>query len=307
MTAQRSIFAPWRTLRIKPREEDDFDALSIINAFGDRHHNIAGVKAYDITLLHEETAKRFAAIGLDIGSNHYELRLMSATTTHMSVFAPVEFPKEALFTKLSEYGDFDRRKTRHLTFKDAGFPHIMTGVRVIQFTKMRKHIPGNMTIQTVSIGFKYTGQPPQCFKCSSLEHMIKDCPLKWAKTPRTDNNENNTENNNENNEDNTATTNEISTETTPATSPDTQTETPKTKEKTPDDQPHGGYKRPPPSTDLEESESDFPAEEKEKKRKYETETRRTSGHYPPLQQIKQKNQNAQIHCQTNIRNRSRNF
>ena len=269
MTAQRSIFAPRRTLRIEPREEDDFDALSIINAFGDRHHDIAGVKArfggkaYDITLLHEETAKHFAAIGLDIGSNHYELRLMSATTTHVSVFAPVEFPEEALFTKLSEYGDFDRRKTRHLTFKDAGFPHIMTGVRVIQFTKMRKHIPGNMTIQTVSIGFKYTGQPPQCFKCSSLEHMIKDCPLKRAKTPRTDNNENNTENNNEN----TATTNEISTETTPATSPDTQTETPKTKEMTPDDQPRGGYKRPPPSTDSEESESDFPAEKKEKKKK----------------------------------------
>ena len=96
---------------------------------------------------HEETAKRFAAIGLDIGSNHYELRLMSVTTTHVSVFALVEFPEEALFTKLSEYGDFHRCKTWHLTFKDAGFPHILTGVRVIQFTKMRKHIPGNMTTE----------------------------------------------------------------------------------------------------------------------------------------------------------------
>ena len=114
---------------------------------------------------------------------------------------------------------------------------------------MRKHIPGNMTIQTVSIGFKYTGQPPQWFKCSSLEHMIKDCPLKRTKTPQTDNTGNNA-----------ATTTETLTETAPTTSPETHTETPKTQETTPDDQPRGGYKRPPPSTDSEDSESEIPAE-----------------------------------------------
>ena len=75
---------------------------------------------------------------------------------------------------------------------------------------MCKHIPRNMTLQTVSFGFKDTGQPPQCFKCSSLEHIIKDCPLKRAKTPQTDNTENSA-----------ATTTETLTETAPATLPDT--------------------------------------------------------------------------------------
>ena len=98
MTAQWSIFAPRRTLQIEPCKEDDLDALSISNAFGDKRHNIAGLQAlisgkvYDITLHHEETAKSFAAIGLDIDSSHYELRLMSATTTHVSVLHQLNSP-----------------------------------------------------------------------------------------------------------------------------------------------------------------------------------------------------------------------
>jgi hypothetical protein len=58
------------------------------------------------------------------------------------------------------------------------------GVRVATFEKLEKDLPHRLTVSGLSIGFKYTDQPQSCVRCSSMDHVVKNCPLKRRKNTK---------------------------------------------------------------------------------------------------------------------------
>ena len=94
---------------------------------------------------------------------------------HVSTFVPLEFPDHELNSLLSRYGDIDN--IVHKYFTEPGLETYDNGCRVVIFTKLDKDLPVRLTYHGVSIGFKYTGQPLSCIRCSSMEHVVKNCPI----------------------------------------------------------------------------------------------------------------------------------
>jgi hypothetical protein len=60
--------------------------------------------------------------------------------------------------------------------KEDGLRQLENGVCVVSFEAIQTAIPRRISISGISIGFKYTGQPESCLRCSSMEHKVKDCP-----------------------------------------------------------------------------------------------------------------------------------
>lgn len=95
---------------------------------------------------------------------------------HVSIFVSVEFPDEDLITILEQYGELKSRQLRRLHFNEEGYTHIERGVRVAEFIKITRDIPKKIVLSGIEVGFKYSGQPATCYRCQSMEHMVKDCP-----------------------------------------------------------------------------------------------------------------------------------
>lgn len=69
-----------------------------------------------------------------------------------------------------------RPVARRLFFKEEGYRHIENNIHVIEFKSLDRDLPPQLVTRGLEIGFRYTGQPITCFRCSSTEHVVKDCP-----------------------------------------------------------------------------------------------------------------------------------
>lgn len=50
----------------------------------------------------------------------------------------------------------------------------------VDFLKIKETSTIAALFEGISIGFKYTGQPKSCLRCSSLDHVVAECPHKRA-------------------------------------------------------------------------------------------------------------------------------
>jgi len=175
-------FSHRRTVRLIVDGEMDIDALQIAKSLPDYAENITGIvpqfrgKCFDITLGSAEAAIKLATEGYDYENTRKPLRLLGAKSIHMSIFVSVEFPDEDLFTLLEQYGELKIRKLRRLHFQEEGFAHIERGVRVAEFVKITCDIRKRIVLTGIEVGLKYSGQPATCYRCQSMEHVVKDCP-----------------------------------------------------------------------------------------------------------------------------------
>ena len=182
-------FVPRRTTRLVPGDDHrDIDVIAIAQALGDKKYRVSGLqprfggKAYDITWNDETFAAAAAASGVSINGRHYELRLLGQRPLDVSVFVTCEFPDEYVIELLRQYGDLVNNNVRHLRLKEEGLRHIENGIRVISFTRLHKALPSVIVYRGTPLGFRYTGQPKLCFKCTSPDHTVRDCPQKRLAT-----------------------------------------------------------------------------------------------------------------------------
>jgi hypothetical protein len=98
------------------------------------------------------------------------------------VYLPIEYPDKQLKDLLARYGSV--KSIRRLYMKEEDLQQFENGVRVATFEKLEKDLPHHLTVSGLSIGFKYTDQPQSCVRCSSMEHTVKNCPLKRRKTTK---------------------------------------------------------------------------------------------------------------------------
>ena len=188
----RVNFEHRRTVRLIPEEGMALDSLSIAQSLPDYRDEIKGIvplfggKCFDITLTNEEAATRLAAAGFDYENSIKPLRLLGQKSLHISVFISVEYPDEELFDLLESHRTLKARHARRLFFKVDGYQHIENGVRVVQFTSLARDLPRKLVTRGLEIGFRYTGQPIMCFRCSSTGHVVKDCPKARNRAPTRD-------------------------------------------------------------------------------------------------------------------------
>ena len=168
------------------------DSLSIAQSLPDFRDAIKGIvplfggKCFDITLDNEEAATRLAAASFDYKHSVKPLQLLSQKSVHISAFISVEYPDEDLFDLPECYGTFKAHHARCLFFKENGYQNIENGVGVVEFTSLDRDLPRKLVTRELEIGFRYTGQPIMCFRCSSTEHVVKDCPKARNPVPMRD-------------------------------------------------------------------------------------------------------------------------
>ena len=105
---------------------------------------------------------------------HYNLNPLGQRYTFVSTFVPIQFHDEDLLLLLQRYGHV--KSVGRLYHKVPELSHLENGCRVVTFTKLDKPLPKRISYGGISIGFKYTGQPKSCVRCSSFEHEINECP-----------------------------------------------------------------------------------------------------------------------------------
>ena len=179
-------------VRMKVTPDFELQVTDVLRALKQQTYSIKGAqisfggKNIDIVCKDETTATVLAARGLDLHDRHVELELAGRQMVHVSVFVPIAMPDAELNTLMARYGSIT--KTRRLHFKEEDLKEFENGVRVVEYSKITTPIPGRIVYGGISIGIKYTGQPKTCLRCSSFDHMVKDCPLQRRKntTPRGD-------------------------------------------------------------------------------------------------------------------------
>lgn len=181
-------FAHKRTVRFKPPDYDqDWDTKTILNSL-DRLPDgelvaivpLYGGKCFDITVRTPECATALATRGLEVDGATFPLTLLGSRSLHVSVFVSVEFPDELLLETLRRYGELKTDDIRRVYFKEEGLRHLENGARVVEFNRLNQNIPRQIVVGGIPIGFKYSGQPNTCFKCGSIDHLVRNCPKKRA-------------------------------------------------------------------------------------------------------------------------------
>ena len=137
----------------------------------------------DLCFKSPEAATLAAAKGVDFNNVQQELKTLNQPMIFVSCFLPIEFPDSELTNLLQVYGEV--KGTRRLYHKEQGLENLENGCRVVSFSKLKKPIPVRLSYKGISIGFKYTGQPRSCLRCSSFEHLVAECPYKKAKSTTT--------------------------------------------------------------------------------------------------------------------------
>ena len=85
--------------------------------------------------------------------------------------APLPLPDQLIIDALFSYGPVITVK--HLTVK--GYPNIKSGTRMVSMV-VNTSIPADIKIAGFPILVRYRGQPPVCFACRTVGHLVKDCP-----------------------------------------------------------------------------------------------------------------------------------
>ena len=179
---QRVNFVHQRTVRLIVEEDMTLYSLTVVKSLDEFKDNIVGVvpqfggKCFDITVDTIEAATRLATSGFDYENEVKPLRLLGQKTLHVSVFVPIEFPDEDRLALLQWYSTLKSPTLRRLRFKEDGFQHLENGIRVAQYTELARDLQRKLVVQGLEISFCYTGQPIQCYRCNSAEHVVKDCP-----------------------------------------------------------------------------------------------------------------------------------
>ena len=84
--------------------------------------------------------------------------------------APHELPDSALEHRLARYGRiFSSRRG-----KVPGYPEVLNGLRHLRM-ELDTHIPCFLRFGKYQIRVKYDGQPTNCRRCNSRDHLNKDC------------------------------------------------------------------------------------------------------------------------------------
>lgn len=177
-------FKSTRSVRLPvPNDADDITLVNLLRAIKASGITATGAQAcfggkcFDITLDSEEAAEKLASTGVDIHDRHYTVNPLSkGRLIHVSTFVPIEYPDADLLDILSRYGKI--KEVRRLHMKEPDLAEFENGVRVAAFESIDKPLPQRVTVAGLSIGFKYTGQPKSCVRCSSFDHLVKDCPLR---------------------------------------------------------------------------------------------------------------------------------
>lgn len=82
-----------------------------------------------------------------------------------------------LSSLMTNYCDF---LPRTATSALKGFQHIEDGVHITELNKSNRAILKQIIMAGIGIGFKYSGQSTTCYHCQSTEHVVNNCPKKWA-------------------------------------------------------------------------------------------------------------------------------
>ena len=178
-----------RTLRLRVPEGTNYDFKKLFRQLKSSCPGLVGIQALgkgsvvDLCFNTENGAHRAAAAGVDYENVHFELKSLAPTLTFVSVFVPIEFADSELKTLLSFYGEI--KSVRRLFHKEEGLENLENGCRVLAFSKLAKPLPVRLSYKGISIGFKYTGQPKSCLRCSSFDHLVAECPYKRAKAAAT--------------------------------------------------------------------------------------------------------------------------
>ncbi len=136
----------------------------------------------EITYRSEVAAMIAAASGFDVNGRHFTPRTKVGTNRYVSAFVPIEFPDKDFETLMQRYGDVVRITRLH--YKQPELSAFENGVRLVTFTKIEHSLPARLTSHGVSLGFRYTGQPPSCLRCSEIGHTVKTCTRRRAPRPR---------------------------------------------------------------------------------------------------------------------------
>lgn len=178
-----------RTVRCKIPEGTEFDFTNFFKSLNESFPKLKGIQALgkgsvvDLCFENQAAADLAAAQGINYHEIHLDLKpLAQQQLQFVSVFLPIEFEDSELRQLLRLYGEV--KHIRRLYHKAEGLQHLENGCRVVTFQKLNKPLPMRLSYKGISIGFKYTGQPKSCLRCSSLEHIVADCPYKKTKPPK---------------------------------------------------------------------------------------------------------------------------
>ena len=167
------------------KPENDIDYLEFFKHINKSFKNLQGIqtsgggKFVELCFDTFEAAEVAELRGLDFENTHYELTPLGQRLIFVSTFIPIQFPDEDLLELLKIYGNV--KSVRRLFHKDPELNHLENGCRVVAFTKLDKPLPKRISYGGISVGFKYTGQPNSCVKCSSFDHEINECPRRKPK------------------------------------------------------------------------------------------------------------------------------
>ena len=160
--------------------ETNFDYIKFYKTINAKFQNLRGIqtsnagKYVELCFETPDDAELAESVGLDFEEKHYNLYPLGQRYTFVSTFVPIQFHDEDLLTLLERYGPV--KSVRRLYHKVQELSHLENGCRVVTFTKLNKPLPKRISYGGISIGFKYTGQPKSCVRCSSFEHEINECP-----------------------------------------------------------------------------------------------------------------------------------
>ena len=180
-----------RTLRLRVPEGTNYDYKMLFRQLKVSCSGLIGLQALgkgsvvDLCFKTPNDAHRAAAAGFDFQNVHFELKSLSSNLTFVSVFVPIEFPDNELKDLLRFYEEV--KTVRRLFHKEEGLENLENGCRVVAFSKLAKPLPVRLSYKGISIGFKYTGQPKSCLRCSSFDHLVAECPYKRTQSAATKN------------------------------------------------------------------------------------------------------------------------
>ena len=168
-----------KTLRAKV-QDDNFNYMEFYKTINKQVRDLRGIQTSNGGKFVELCFSTFKAtdyaesIGIDFKNQHYTLYPVGQRLTFVSTFVPIQFEDEELLTLLRMYGKV--KHVRRLFHKDPELSHLENGFRVVAFTELTKPLPKRISYGGISVGFKYTGQPRSCVKCSSFDDEIDECP-----------------------------------------------------------------------------------------------------------------------------------
>ena len=171
-----------RALQFRVPQDFEGDFSVLLQEINSGNEGLLGIQAVHggkfvhLCVQTTQQAQLAEARGLNLGDTHHDLLSLGQRYTFVSCFVPIEFQDMKLILLTKPYGDVI--KVRRLKHKASGFENLENGCQVLTFSKLRKPLPTRLSFEGISIGFKYTGQPKSCLRCSSFEHVVAECPLK---------------------------------------------------------------------------------------------------------------------------------